>query len=307
MRGLVIAWVLLALAPQESRDSVANDWCRVEFRPADRARALELMRATGPAHARIAEKLGLAITGPVRIIAVRDQDEMRKDLLALIGREPPDWAGGLAIEGMGIVLVRTDLEGDPFDRVDSIVTHELVHVAISQAETKGGKEVPRWFEEGVAQWMAGRARPLDVPDLRPGATFGWLLELSDMDAAFAHGEGAASRAYAQAESFVRFLARRGPGTVKEVLGLVLAGLELDAAIRATTRQGLEDLWAAWQVDLAADKSWMLTTGIQIVVAILILIAVALGVGKVLRRKRTIEAKWKEEGAEESDSSAPGLP
>ena len=302
MRALVVAWLLLFASQDRpaSRDTVSNDWCRVEFHAADRARALEFLTATRPARARIQERLGLEIAGPVRVIAVRDQDEMRSELMALTGQEPPDWAGGLALDGRDIVLVRTDLPGDPFDRVDAIITHELTHVAISQAVAKSGKPVPRWFEEGIAQWMAGRARPLDVPDLRPGATFGWLLRLSEMNAAFSRGEGAASRAYAQAESFVRFLGRRGSATVKGVLGAVLDGLDLDSAIRATTGSGLETTWVAWQVELASDRTWMVTTGIEIAIAVLILVAVALGVGRILRRKRTIEAKWQAEGAEVED-------
>src|SRR5436190_24240666 len=117
MRALVVAWLLLFASQDRpaSRDTVSNDWCRVEFHAADCARALEFLTATRPARARIQERLGLEIAGPVRVIAVRDQDEMRSELMALTGQEPPDWAGGLALDGRDIVLVRTDLPGDPFD------------------------------------------------------------------------------------------------------------------------------------------------------------------------------------------------
>ena len=45
---------------------------------------------------------------------------------------------------------------------------------------------------------------------------------------------------------------------------------------------------------ASDRSWMLTTATQAVVAMVILLLVALGVGRVVRRKRAIEATWGEE-------------
>jgi hypothetical protein len=300
MRVLLVAWILLAGAPQGAppvRDAVASDWCRIEFRPADRAHALEFLAASGPARAKIAERIGLAIEGPVRVIAVRDQDEMRSETLRLAGHEPPDWAGGLAFGGQSIVLVRTDLPGEPFDRVDAIIAHELVHVAIGQAALRGGHGVPRWFEEGVAQWIAGRARPLDVPDLRPAAAFGRLLGLAQMDAAFSQGEGAAAGAYAQAESFVRFLAQPGGSDrIKAITGSLLGGLDLDVAIRAATGTGLEASWNAWQAALASDKSWLVGTATEILVAIGILAVVGLGAARAIRRRRTIEAKWEAEGA-----------
>src|SRR4029079_5032650 len=121
----------------------------------------------------------------------------------------------------------------------------------------------RWFEEGIAQWMAGRARPLDVPGLRPAATFGWLLDLSAMNAAFAHGEGAAARAYAQAESFVRFVARRGGSlTMRKIVELLTAGVELDAAVGVVTGANLHDTWIAWRIDLASDRTWLIELVLQ---------------------------------------------
>jgi hypothetical protein len=297
--GLLLAAVLAAQQASESRSSIRNDWCEVAFEPAARSRALEILAATAPARDRVAERTGITIQGPLTILVVRDGDVMRREVAARTGHEPPDWAGGLALTDSRLVLIRADLQGEPFDRVGSVVTHELVHVALAQARAADGARIPRWFEEGVAQWVAGRARPLDVPDLRPAATFGYLLDLAAMDAAFAHGEGTATRAYAHAESFVRFVARRhGIEKVRATIELLLQGVELDTALFLTTSAGLQTLWGAWRTDLASDKSWMIATGSQALVAILILVVVVLGAIRVFKRKRAIEQSWGEEpGAE----------
>ena len=305
MRLLALATVLLALAQQDattSRASIANDWCRVEFRPDLRPSGLEFLRAAAPARLRILDRLGIEVGGPVTILVVRDQEEMQAEVVARTGHEPPDWAGGLALPLLSLVVVRSDLPGEEeFDRVDSILTHELVHIALARSVQASGHPIPRWFEEGIAQWMAGRARPLDVPDLRPAATFGWLLDLSEMNAAFAHGEGAAARAYAQAESFVRFVARRGGSlTMRKIVELLTAGVELDAAVGVVTGANLHDTWVAWRIDLASDRTWMIDLALQGVVALFLLAAVVLGVRRVLRRKQAIESKWAREAPEEPE-------
>src|SRR5258708_810821 len=111
MRVLALAWILFTAAPQDvpaSRASVASDWCRVEFHPGLRAEALDFLKAAGPARGRITERLGLDVRGPVTVVVVKDQEEMRTEVLARTGHEPPDWAGGLALADLDLVLVRTD-------------------------------------------------------------------------------------------------------------------------------------------------------------------------------------------------------
>jgi hypothetical protein len=300
MRFLAAILLLACSGPRQevpaSRDSISSDWCRVEFAPDLRTRALEFMTAAGPARARVGDRLGLPVGSPLTILVVRDVDETRAEVVARTGREPPDWAGGLALPEHDLVIVRADLGGEPFDRVDSILTHELVHIAVARArKQEEAAAIPRWFEEGLAQWVAGRARPLDVPDLRPAATFGYLLDLSEMNAAFAHGEGAAARAYAQAESFVRFIARRrGADGVRHVMERLLDGVDLDIALSAVTAANLAMSWSAWQAELRADRGWIVGTASQALIAILILVVVALGVRRVMRRKKTIEESWGDE-------------
>jgi hypothetical protein len=122
-----------------------------------------------------------------------------------------------------------------------------------------------------------------------------------MNAAFSKGEGAAALAYAQAESFVRFVARRGgSGAVRRVVELLLAGVELEAALNVGAGAGLAASWIAWRADLASDRTWMLTTGAQALVAVLLLAAVVLGLRRILARKRTIEQKWQTEGEPDSE-------
>lgn len=293
--ALWLAIACTALAAQEaasSRSVMANDWCRIEFAAPLRARALEIMTATAPARARVKDRLGVDVVRPITLVVVRDVDEMESVVRERNGREPPEWAGGLALTDLDVVVIRADLSGEPFDRVDSIVTHELVHVALAHAQAKGQRAIPRWFEEGLAQWVAGRARPLDVPDLRPAATFGRLLDLDAMNAAFSQGEGAAARAYAQAESFVRFTARRTGGDgMRRIVELLLAGVSLDVALSTVTKANLSTSWGLWQLDLASDRSWMVETFSQILIAALILAVVAMGIARVMKRKRAIEAQW----------------
>ena len=115
-------------------------------------------------------------------------------------------------------------------RLQSIITHELVHAALSGL---GRHPLPLWLEEGCAVYFSGEhidVPPLSVP--RPAS----LDELDALlEAASAHPDFASWQAsriyYLQARSLITFLVNRcGVQNVIAMVSAVKQGLHVDIAL-----------------------------------------------------------------------------
>ncbi len=292
LRSVLLIVASAVATPAQDWQELAKPWCRVVFAPAARPLAVKLLSGADAARDRVTLMLGTSVTSPVTVVIVASRSEMRDEVRRRAQTEPPDWAGGLAVPSRRLIFIRRDLSGEEYDRVDGLLAHELVHIALADAHGAGAAAIPRWWEEGLAQWIAGRARPLDTPDLRPAATFGWLLDFDELTTAFPEGEGAASKAYAQADSFVRFIARTyGGADVRKITNALLAGMSLDSAMTAVTSRSLAAQGNLWRAELRADRAWMFDVAVQGAVALALLCVVVLATRRRLSRRRVIEDKW----------------
>jgi hypothetical protein len=86
------------------------------------------------------ERAGLDL--PPRVhVTLRPED----DPLAL---ETPHWFVGLASGTRDIVIFPARISSYPYDSLESVVRHEIVHLALTARA--GGGPLPRWFHEGTA-------------------------------------------------------------------------------------------------------------------------------------------------------------
>jgi hypothetical protein len=136
----------------------------------------------------------------------------------------PDWFVGLASGVSDIVIFPERVLSYPYDSLESVMRHELVHLALNARA--GGHPLPRWFHEGVAVsiesgWRIGdRLRltvaassgpPLDdvtrlfASDARPDTTEAYLLAAALMDdLRRAHGAALPGRVAARVAAGVPF-------------------------------------------------------------------------------------------------------
>jgi hypothetical protein len=134
------------------------------------ALAGELTAAAAPA-------LELTVDAPPALAAAADRvrliDENRlRDRLAAAGlelparahvtlvpeddpraRETPRWIVGQARWPDDIVVFPNRTDRFPFQSLESVLTHEIVHLALTARA--GGRSLPRWFQEGVAVSIEG--------------------------------------------------------------------------------------------------------------------------------------------------------
>jgi hypothetical protein len=216
---------------------------RLAQRLAEQARALPPLPALPPG--------SLAEGGPIAVYLAPDPE--RFDSLA--GGRAPEWSAGVALPATRVIVLPAFLSdrAAPY-RLGGILRHELAHLALHDYLAPGA--VPRWFDEGFAQWAAGewgweaawqlrvafalnRAPPLDSislawPDASADARIAYLLALSTIAYLVEHGGGE--------EGLRIFLERwRETGALEPALrrtyGLTLAQFESDWIREVRKRYG----------------------------------------------------------------------
>jgi len=85
-------------------------------------------------------RAGLAIPPEIRITLIAEDD--------LRARATPVWIVGLASGRHDIAIFPERIGSYPYDSLESVVWHEVVHLALSTQA--GDRPLPRWFHEGVA-------------------------------------------------------------------------------------------------------------------------------------------------------------
>lgn len=235
----------------------------------------------------IVSTVGLAEPGPaIQVVLAAEDSEAAR------GTSP--WVAGYAIGNAGLVVLfpaRSPVY--PHDTLEDVLRHEVAHVLIARAA--GGRDVPRWFHEGLAVVVE---RPWDLEDrsrLAWELMAGPRLRLREIDAMFEGGAAAQSRAYSLSAAFVRDIIREHGGAAPAaILRLVRDEVPFDRAVATVAGQPLgfvEDgfwdrqrVWTVWMP--------MVTSGEAFWFAVILLAALA-----VWRRRRHsagIRRKWDEE-------------
>jgi len=85
-------------------------------------------------------RAGLTIPPPIRVTLIAEDD--------LRARATPVWIVGLASGRRDITIFPERIGSYPYDSLESVVWHEVVHLALSAQAAD--QPLPRWFHEGVA-------------------------------------------------------------------------------------------------------------------------------------------------------------
>jgi len=258
--------------------------------PAQRSLAVELAREAG----RPADwpGLGRRVPGQLRLIVVPDA----RRLDSLTSGRAPHWGAAIALPDSRTILLRAD--GEELART---LRHELAHLALHQAVSV---RIPLWFDEGYAGWAAGEWDRLGGLELNLAVVRGAIPDLRALDGALRGSASTADAAYALAVSAVAELARRNPtGTLDPLMSRLEAGMDFDAAVRATTGLTIDRFEEQWQRATRRRYSlgtWLIAGGGWLVLAL-----VVLGLRRLRRRADRVRRAALDEGWEVGPEDAPG--
>ena len=244
---------LLALLP-------ATAWAAptVDAPPQLRAAADRLRDTNVTALEAVLRRAGLALPVDIRVTLIPDDDARAASV--------PEWIVGLAFGERDIVIFADRVVSYPYDSLESVVRHEVVHLALNAAAAGG--ELPRWFHEGVATsvdvgWGIGAQVRLAAAMIRrpDEASLGRL---------FASGqESEAREAYLLSAVLIEDVRRRHgddvPGSIARRVG---AGMSFEQAFSAATGESPAAAalqawdayrrWTAWIPAItSASATWAL--------------------------------------------------
>lgn len=188
----MLRWILL-LSLALSATPEAAEWALTVAAPPSLEPAAQRIRSLdADLLADALQRAGLALPPRVDVTLVPEDDPRALNM--------PAWFVGRASGDRDIVIFPGRVSSYPYDSLESVMRHEVVHLALSARA--GGRPLPRWFHEGVAVsiesgWGIGdRLRlivagfggpPLDdvtrlfASDLRPETTHAYLLAAALVD------------------------------------------------------------------------------------------------------------------------------
>jgi len=190
---------------------------------------------------------------PVLLVRTPDRGEFRRVTVELGGGDPEEWVSALAFPARGIVVLDAARLGAlPLARGE-VVIHELAHVVLGEA----GANVPRWYHEGAAQWLAGERLEMEWLELLSAtAARDGLIPFAELDRFLSESQRQTSLLYAQSHHFILFVNERfGEGVHAELLDRLAAGVPFPAAFLAATGSDLATLEREWAASLADRHRW----------------------------------------------------
>lgn len=231
--------------------------------------------------ARSLSRAGLELPPRVRVTLIANDDPR--------SRETPSWVSGRAFGTDAIVLYPQRIRSYPYESLDSLVLHEIVHLALSARAA--GRPLPRWFHEGVAVsveagWGLGSQTRLFLAAARGPA-------MDDVAMLFESESGPeTATAYLLSAALVEDVRRRhGLAVPGAIAARVARGESFDAAFRSHTGETVEEAAArAWTVYRGIRWLPIFTSSAGLWGGILALAFIAFAVR--LRRRR--RKKWEED-------------
>lgn len=276
-------------------DPLLEGRLRVVHWPGDEGRAERVIHVIG----REAFLPGLPPELPSRAVVFLAPDRERFD--ALTGGRVPHWGAGVAIPSLSRIVI--PLFANPWTGggvEDRTLLHEWAHLGLH--EHLHGLRIPRWFDEGYAQWSSRGWDATSAWRLRIALARGSAPPLDSLTLAWPRDRSSAQLAYLLSASAVQYLAEgSGPRGIELFLERWAASGEFEASFRTTfgmTTGGFERNWVR---HVKRRYGWILVLSQSVV--FWILLGVVLMVLFRIRRRRDRERMARLRATEPADAPA----
>jgi len=195
-----------------------------------------------------------------------------------------------------IVIDYSRMKTNPFS-LESIIKHELCHLLLHEYIID--ENLPRWLNEGVAQWASGGLADIVMEKrsvLSRAVRQNRIIGLEYLSRGFPDEEGMMALAYEESRDFIEYMSNeKGDEGIFALLGQLKNGEGIDSAIQKTFSTPFDELEKRWRDNLTRKTTWvsaMIDNLYEILFFIAALVLVY-GFFRIWRKKR-------EYGEEEED-------
>jgi hypothetical protein len=156
-----------------------------------------------------------------------------------------------------MVIDHSKMNLSPFS-LEVTMKHELCHLLLHVY--LGKRKIPRWFEEGIAQWVSEGASEIILerkkPRLNEAVLAGRIIPMRTLSESFPRGGESLSLAYEQSQSFVSYVIDTyGLDGILSILKAVKEGRPWEEAVREALGISYIDLENGWLEHLKKRLTW----------------------------------------------------
>ncbi len=183
--------------------------------------------------------------------------DTQKDFQASVHAPIQDWAVGCAFplsrriviqNPKHIVLAKLQLT--------QVLRHEIAHVIFGQCTRKAVKEIPLWFVEGIAIYLADEWVPSRHETLLKHIFSKSILPLHELAGGFPSSHTGADLAYAQSQDALRWLVEiKGRDVLLAIIGELQAGSNFENAFETVVGWDLATYDRLWRESLSERYQW----------------------------------------------------
>ncbi len=220
---------------------------------------------------------------------------------ALTQGRAPHWGAGVAMPALHrIVLPVFQTPWDGFRSESRTVRHEWAHIGLH--EYLGGLRIPRWFDEGYAQWVSGGGAFEEAWRLRLVLAGRGAPPLDSLTLQWPRERARAEVAYLLSATAVEYLVRgSGPAGMELFLTRWREEGDFEGAFRQTFGMSTGTFERRWLEDVRRRYGWLLILGQSAV--FWLFLGLALVVLFRIRRRRDREKMERLRAAELPDFPA----
>lgn len=189
---------------------------------------------------------------PIHIHLANNNEVFRQ----LTGGQAPEWGVGVAASEAGVIVLRAYTgRGGGYDELRSVLRHELAHIALYRYIAPA--RIPRWFNEGYAEWSAGELDNNAAWMLRAAFASERAPNLDSLELSWPIMSSDARVAYALAATVVQYLVREsGTRGLSVFLTKWHTTQSFDKALAATYGLSVDQLETHWRRDVKKRYGWL---------------------------------------------------
>jgi len=180
---------------------------------------------------------------PVDVYVYGSTSDLQSALL--LGGET--WQSGHANPKLGVVMLSVTPGPEQSIEMETLIPHELAHVMLYRSLGDGYDKLPLWLSEGIASLAELYPNPDYEQALIAASRNGSLLTIADLCETFPLDASRAYLAYAESQSFVRFLRDTyGAPNLFSLASAYADGLSCDQGVVRALGTSLANLDTRWR-------------------------------------------------------------
>ncbi len=229
------------------------------FPESAQSRVSDIVEVGSDARREIFRHIGIDSGEPIQVYLVSSSKQYQR--LQPRGQKAPDWAVGLAYGSLGVIYLRQAGSSGSVVNLRQTFIHELSHILMRRA--LDGRDIPRWFSEGVAMYHARQFDFERIKTVGYAILMGRLIPLQGLESRFPQVKSDINLAYAESFEFVNFLVNEfGEANFQQLIQNIASGKDFYAALEIVYTMPLDELEAMWISDLKMSYTWLpaLTSG-----------------------------------------------